>query len=221
MHSETAPKLKKILSFNEAHSVAIRIWHWITAVTLSASILTVILGSTMFRTRNNIDMVQEQLQGKGVTVTVDQAKSVAHEYSDKLWMTHKWIGYGLCILWVCRMTIEMAASRQNRLVKNMRDALNFKTNTSSEREERFHYLSVKSSYLIFYTIFFLMAMTGLGLAFEDAPILKDIHGPIKEIHEFLQYAIYVYVLFHLVGVIRADLGKHRGIVSRMISGNGQ
>ena len=76
MLPETTRDIKKEWSFNEAHPAAIRIWHWITAATLSASILLVILGSTMFRTRNNIDMVQEQLQGKGVTVTVDQARSV-------------------------------------------------------------------------------------------------------------------------------------------------
>src|SRR5690348_12718613 len=115
MLSETATEIKKEWSFSEAHPAAIRIWHWITAATLSASILLVILGSTMFRTRNNIDMVQEQLQGKGVTVTVDQARSVAHEYSDKLWMAHKWVGYGLCFLLGCRMMIEMTVSRKDRL----------------------------------------------------------------------------------------------------------
>ena len=218
MLSETTPDAKKEISFNETRSAAIRIWHWVTALTLSASILLVIFGSTMFRTGNNINMVQEELKGKGLTVTIDQARSVAHEYSDKLWMAHKWVGYGLCFLLVCRMIIEITARQKDRLVKKMKGALHFKAETSPEGKERFHYLSVKSGYLVFFAIFFMMAVTGLGLAFEDAPIIKPIHEPIKEIHGFLQYAIYAFVVVHLIGVISADLGKHQGIVSGMING---
>jgi Ni,Fe-hydrogenase I cytochrome b subunit len=34
----------------------------------------------------------------------------------------------------------------------------------------------------------------------------------------LQWVIYGFVLLHLAGVILADLGKHKGLVSRMING---
>ena len=98
MASENTHEVKNEISFNQPYSGVLRLWHWVTALTITASIILVLFGSTMFRTRNNIEMVQEQLQRKGIEVTNDQARAVAHEYSDKLWMAHKWVGYGLCFL---------------------------------------------------------------------------------------------------------------------------
>jgi Ni,Fe-hydrogenase I cytochrome b subunit len=109
----------QITTFNEPHSLAIRIWHWSFFVVLAASLVTVLFGSTVFRTRDNISTVQEYLQEKGA---------------------------------------------------------------------------------------------------KDVPWLKSWHKTILQIHSFLQYLIYSFILVHLVGVIRADLDKHRGIVSGMIHG---
>ena len=80
-------------SFDEKHSVGIRIWHWLFFILLTGSMTTVLLASTLFRTRNNTKMVQEQLQQKGMTATTDQARAVSHAFNDKLWELHTWIGY--------------------------------------------------------------------------------------------------------------------------------
>ncbi len=93
-------------SFNENHSLAVRVWHWATSLTIIFTIVLVLMGTFMFKTRDNIPMVQEQLEGKGVTVTNDQARAVTHEYSDKIWMLHKYVGYGLCFLLLCRIILE-------------------------------------------------------------------------------------------------------------------
>ena len=58
---------------------------------------TVLLASTLFRTRNNTAMVQEQLRQKGSTVNTDQARAVSHAFSDKVWELHTWIGYFVAI----------------------------------------------------------------------------------------------------------------------------
>src|SRR5258708_9103948 len=81
------------ITFNESHSLLLRIWHWTTLLVLTSTLVTVLLGSTMFRTRNTIELVQEQLQEKGVVVTKDQARAVAHDYSDLLWLHNKSIVY--------------------------------------------------------------------------------------------------------------------------------
>jgi cytochrome b561 len=200
-------------TFNEKHSLTLRVWHWLTFVTMTASLVMVLLASTMFRTRDNISLVQEQLEHKGATVTSDQARSVAHEYSDKLWMAHKWIGYGLCFLLLSRVIIEVAQPSDEKFRTRIKKALGA-TNDS----DRNHYLSVKRGYLVFYLLFLIMALTGLGLAFEDVPWLDSVHRPIKNIHEFVQYLIYAYIVVHLVGVVRADTGKYQGLISGMIHG---
>src|SRR5258708_40267507 len=89
---------ESLLFAKQKNSAAIRIWHWITALGFAASLITVLLGSTLFKTRNNISTVTEEVAAKGGSVSPDQARSVAHAFSDKLWDTHKIIGYVLCFL---------------------------------------------------------------------------------------------------------------------------
>lgn len=208
-------------SFLEPHSKAIRLWHWTFVFFVTATIAIVLLASTVFRTRNTIPLVERQLQQKGVTVSTDQARAVAHEFNDQLWNIHRLIGYCLCILLVSRWIIDRSEPRQQRLNYRLRKANSFRSVIPIEQIENRHYITVKTIYILFYGVFAAMALTGLVLAFDDVPalsMLHTFHGPAKTVHSFLQYLIYAFIFFHLVGVIRADVGKHKGLVSGMIHG---
>jgi Ni/Fe-hydrogenase 1 B-type cytochrome subunit len=208
-------------SFLEPHSKAIRLWHWTFVFFVTATIGIVLLASTIFRTRNNISLVEQQLQQKGVTVSNDQARAVAHEFSDKLWDIHRLIGFCLCILLVSRWVIDLSEPREERLKHRLRKANSFRSTIPIEQIENRHYITVKTTYLLFYAVFSTMALSGLVLAFDDVPqlsMLHSFHGAAKSIHSILQYPIYAFIFFHLVGVIRADAGKHKGLVSGMIHG---
>jgi Ni/Fe-hydrogenase 1 B-type cytochrome subunit len=206
------------LTFNEPHSAGIRIWHWAFFIVITGSLLTVLLASTTFRTRNTTAMVQQQLQQKDVSVTTDQARAVAHEFNDKVWDLHKIAGYVLSALVLIRILLEIAQPGEEKLARKIRRALGFRPATPEENDDRRHYLGVKLGYLAFYLLILLMALTGLGLAFEDVPVLKTYHQPIKSTHAFLQYLIYGYIILHLGGVVLADLRRHKGLVSGMIHG---
>ncbi len=201
--------------FNEPKPASIRLWHWLAFLFFLASITTVIFGSTLFTTKSNIPMVQEQVQQKGGSVTEKQAWAVAHEYSDKLWTLHKFIGYGLSFLLLFRIITEVAISKEKKLAVRVRAALNY----PAETIDRKHNLLVQYGYLIFYAMFILMSITGLILAFEDVKWLDPLQQLAKNIHSIVQYGLYAYMLTHIIGVIRADLTKYGGIVSRMINGN--
>lgn len=204
--------------FDGPHSAAIRIWHWTLFLFVSASFITVLLASTIFRTRNNIAMVTNELQAKGATINKDQAKAVAHAYSDKLWDIHKWLGFGICLLVLLRIIIELTGPRPERLSVQLKKALKLKPTDRQTKTQLQQFVQVKRIYVIFYAALLLMALTGLGLAFEDIPFLRTAHSTIKQLHGFLQWVIYGFVLIHLAGVILADLGSHKGLVSRMIHG---
>ena len=210
--------MEKTVGFHEGHSAAIRIWHWAFFLGVAATLITVLLASTVFRTRNNISMVQEQLQQKGMTVSQDQARSVAHEYNDKLWGLHTYIGYFLCGLLLVRILIEIAQPGEEKLRNRLMRALHLSPGTLKERLERQHYIRVKVMYIVFYCLILTMALTGIGLAFEDFPLFKTWHQGITQVHSFVQYLIYGFILLHLGGVIMADLGEHKGLVSGMIHG---
>jgi cytochrome b len=205
-------------SFLEPHSRAIRVWHWTFVLFVTATIAIVLLASTVFRTRNTVPLVQQQLQEKGITVTPDQARAVAHEFNDQLWNIHRLLGYGLCFLLISRWFIEINQPRTERLNYRMRKANGFRSVIPIEMVQARHYIGVKTTYLLFYAIIGLQALTGLVLAFDNIPLLQELRKPARELHGLLQYGIYAFILVHLIGVIRADIGHHKGLVSGMIHG---
>ena len=157
MNTDTTPDI------DLRYSLGIRIWHWSLFIVLTASLVTVGLASTIFRTRNTIPLVQTQLAKKGVVVDNDQARAVAHAYSDKLWMLHTYVGYFLCAFLLARIVIELAQPGEEKLGRKIRRAIGM----PSTEEEKQHYLMVKRGYVLFYCLITIMAITGLVLAFED------------------------------------------------------
>jgi len=209
------------LDFGYRRSPAIRIWHWTLFVVLTGSIVTVTLASTLFRTRNNIATVQAPLKEKGVLLNDDQARAVAHEFNDRLWALHTWLGYILCFLVLSRIVIEALQPADEKFSRRLRVALGFKPVTPQQRGEVQHHLLVKRSYLVFYAAITIMALTGLILAFEDVSLFHAWRAPAKQVHAFVQYVIYGFAVLHLAGVIRADLTQYPGIISSMIHGQGR
>jgi len=207
--------------FLQKHSVAIRTWHWIIFLFIASSMVTVLFASTLLDPRDNIGMVQEQLQKNGLTVSQDQAFSVSHEYEDKVWGVHKWIGFGIAFLLLSRLAIELMQPGEEKLRSRLKTAVAlYKQNDAMKKTYR-HFIGVKLTYTLFYVLILCMALTGLSLAFgRDLGIPRSVHGVIKEIHSIGQYCMYAFVLVHIVGVILADTTDAKGIVSGMINGNG-
>jgi len=206
--------------FLQKHSVAVRTWHWITFLFITASMVTVLFASTLLNPRDNIGMVQEQLQKNGLTVTQDQAFSVSHEYEDKVWGVHKWIGFGIVFLLLSRLAIELVQPGEEKLRSRLKVAIALYKQKDAMKKVYRHFIGIKLTYTIFYVLILCMALTGLGMAFgRDLGIPRNVYGLIKEIHSIGQYCMYAFVLVHLGGVIVADNTEAKGIVSGMINGN--
>jgi len=204
-----------IPDFNEKHSAGIRIWHWLFFLLITAAMVTVLLASTTFRTGNNTEMVRQQLQQKQLVADKDQSRAVAHAFSDKLWELHTYIGYFIAAFLLARLVLEFVQPQEEKLRNRLRQA---RLADAWRQQETRHYVMVKRVYLIFYGLILIMAVTGLGLAFEDVPLFRDMRKLLKQIHSLTQYGIYAFVLFHLIGVIMADAGEYPGLVSGMIHG---
>jgi Ni,Fe-hydrogenase I cytochrome b subunit len=205
--------------FIQKHSVSIRIWHWLTFIVLTSIILTVLFASTLYNPRENGKVVQDMLKGKSIEIDDQQSFFVAHIFDDKMWELHKYLGFGLSLLLLSRVGIEFAQSSDEKIKSRVKNALNLYRQNNPDQREYKHYLIVKASYAVFYILILFMAVTGISLAFgRDLGLSRSTHHLIKEMHGFVQYIIYAFVIFHLGGVIRADLGKSKGIVSGMING---
>ncbi|MBS1665071.1 MAG: cytochrome b/b6 domain-containing protein [Bacteroidetes bacterium] len=204
--------------FNEKHSLALRLWHWIFFLLITSSMICVLLASTLFRTRNNTEMVQQQLQRNNITVDANQARAVSHAFNDKLWDWHTDIGYFIAIFLAGRFLLEIFQPKEEKLSTRIKTAMGFTVLSVYQKSVQVHYVRVKWGYIVFYALMLIMVLTGLGLAFEQVAFLKANRGLIKQTHSLTQYAIYAFVLFHLTGVILADAGNYPGIVSGMIHG---
>ena len=180
--------------------------------------ITVLLASTLFRTRNNTGLVQDELKSKNLTVTQDQARGVAHAFNDRLWELHTWIGYFNAVFLLGRFLLEMVQPTDEKLAYKLRRVTGFTVATAQEKQLKQHYLLVKWGYVVFYLLMLVMAVTGVGLAFEDVPFLRHVRGSLRSLHSYTQYGIYAFVLVHIAGVILADTGRYPGLVSSMIHG---
>jgi Ni/Fe-hydrogenase 1 B-type cytochrome subunit len=205
-------------TFLEPHSLAIRIWHWALVVFIFGAVTTVVLATFVFNTGQNIPMVQQQLQGKGIAVDASAARAVSHAFNDRVWFLHKWIGYGIVLLVLARGLLEVFQPAAEKVAGKMRSASGFMPTTVEHARAKKLYLTIKWVYVVFYVLILVMALTGLVLAFEDVPFFQSIRRPVKSVHNFNQYLIYAFALIHIAGVVRADNLRYPGLVSRMIGG---
>ena len=200
------------------HSPSIRLWHWLNAIVITGSLLTVLLNSTLLKTKKNAVTIKANLAHSGVTVTDNQARSVAHELSNKVWMIHTYFGYTLAALLLFRLLLEFFQLADQRFIRKLKSAYHQYQTTKKHRELVKHEFWVKTIYAVFYLMLITMALTGLCLAFEDdVPLLKSIHA-FRQIHAFTMYLILAFIVVHIVGVLLAERKDSRGIVSDMING---
>ena len=200
------------------NSSSIRLWHWLNAAVISGSLLTVLINSTILKTRPNASFIKDTLKEAGATVSNDQARSVAHELSDKIWTLHTYFGYVLVGLVVFRLLLEFFQLTDQRFIRSLKSAYAKYQSVKQQRETARHDFLVKTVYAMFYLMIITMAVTGLCLAFEDdVPALKAIHA-FREIHQFTMYLILAFIVVHLAGVFLAERKDSPGIVSNMING---
>ena len=205
--------------FIQKNSVAIRIWHWLTFLTIISLFVTVLMASTALNPRKNIAEVQNALKEKGVIVSNEQAWAVSHMYDDKMWDFHKILGFALTFLFLSRIVIEGTQPKKEKVNFRIKNALAAFRQPGQDKKELKHYLLVKGSYFALYLLLLAMVGTGLVIAFgSDLGISGPVRHSVKEAHGVFQYGFYTFVAAHLIGVVVADLGKAKGVVSGMING---
>jgi Ni/Fe-hydrogenase 1 B-type cytochrome subunit len=204
------------------YSFSIRLWHWLNAIVITGSLLTVLLNSTLLKSRNNAPFIKETLQKSGAVITDDQAKGVANDLSDKVWEIHIWLGYGLVTLLVFRLILEIFQLADQKFIRAVKSAYHHYFVTKKQRELARHEMVVKTIYAMFYLMLITMALTGLFLAFEDFfEPYKAYRHTIKDVHNFTMYLILGFITIHIIGVLLAERKDSKGIVSDMINGGGE
>ncbi|WDF54687.1 cytochrome b/b6 domain-containing protein [Mucilaginibacter sp. KACC 22063] len=197
----------------------IRLWHWLNALVISGSLITVLLNSTLLDRSNTSKVITSEAAKNGAVVSAQLSKGIAHELGDQVWNVHGYIGLILAALLIYRIIYELVQPVSQSLFKKISLARIGLKAGGEERQLARHELVVKLMYVGFYIVLIVMAITGCLLFFEDQLGLpKPVAHQIKEVHGALMYAVIAFIVVHIVGVILAERDRNPGIVSDMING---
>jgi len=208
-------QIKAQSSNSKKFSRAIRVWHWANAILISISLLIVLVNFTILKPENNISYVQSML---GKMQDVNQEKNtiaLCRFFSDKLWVVHAYIGFGISALLIFRIVSAVFTKQRTGFLG--RGGIQI----LATRTDR-HTKGVRIVYSIFYTLISIMAITGLSVAYQGLiPFLAGNSNVIKillDLHYYTMYGIVAFAVIHLLGVLLAEKTANRGIVSDMING---
>jgi cytochrome b561 len=188
--------------FKKEQSVSIRIWHWLNSICLFLLLATVVLRKT-FLGRGNINIILNKAQEVGAVLTEPQSKEIARAIRNQMWQWHPIIGFVAIGLLVFRFLIFL----QNKSIENKNEIkpLIFKI--------------IKKTHHVFYIALAVMGLTGSALYWEEAlGLSKNISNNIQEVHEALQWFFVLFILSHIIGVIKAEFTEDKGLISDMING---
>ena len=182
-------------------NLASRLIHWAIAFVFLYILLTVLLRMGWMNRGTVAALAGESLAKDGAAVTKDQVTNVGRAVRRPMWDTHIIAGYVLIGLYVIRMIINMVQGLgfDNPLKQGLSGYRKFKSWV----------------YVIFYIFLFGSLLTGILIEFGP----HSIHEVSEDIHKLSLYYMIAFIVLHLVGVIIADGGKERGIISKIISGD--
>ncbi len=202
------------------YSVPLRVWHWSNALLISGQLLTILFIKVVVNARALIPAFQQVLAQGGGQLSQNQGRQLAHLVSDRIWDWHIVTGLILVAFWVLRLLLEVRGPAERRFTTRFALVLhNFRQAAPAERGAKGEALFAKSTYLAFYLMLAVMAVTGVLLTWaDDYESLHRIEHTVKEIHEVTMYLIIGFSLVHIVGVVWAELTKDHGLISRMVGG---
>jgi len=187
------------------YSLSFRIWHWLHALVVLGLLGTVLLRKTFLSWRANSEILVTKLSTMDIDVSTEQAKLLAKAVRAPMWEWHILFGYALAALLLVRIVLFFTRSGRQNFIDISSSSL--------------HKKMVKIGYIGIYVVLAFMAVSGLLLSFsESIGLVKETVHTIKEAHELVFNAVWIFVVLHIAGVVVADNTNEKGITSDMING---
>jgi len=159
---------------------------------------TVFARDAFFKVKKNAQFFDNVAVTKGYALDPNVSLALARESKDRFWAVHVWLGYIFCFLLVLRCVSIFESQKK-----------------TAPQEPR----SLRLLYNLAYGIFIIMALSGLTLNLSaNLNLSTDVHDWTHSLHEWGFRFVLGFAVLHLLGVLRAELGKQPGIVSQMIHG---
>jgi len=183
-----------------------RLWHWLMAFSVLGLLGTVALRKTFLSWRTNAELIQVKLAETGTEVTAETAKMVAKAIRAPMWEWH----YVLALFLVISMAIRMSMIIRDRSQFPLFQLLN------APKEDKLK----KAVHMLICMSLMVMAVSGGVVYYHELLGFSEdgVHW-VKELHEYVMYAVLGLVAMHLGGVLMHEIKTKEGIVSKMIHGD--
>jgi len=183
-----------------------RIWHWLMAFSVLGLLGTVALRKTFLSWRTNAELIQVKLAEVGTEVTAETAKMVAKAIRAPMWEWHYVLALFLVISMLIRMSMIVRDPSQFPLFQLI----------NAPKEEKLK----KAVHMLICMSLMVMAVSGGVVYYHELLGFSEdgVHW-VKELHEYVMYAVLGLVAMHLGGVMMHELKTKEGIVSKMIHGD--
>jgi cytochrome b561 len=189
--------------FRKQQSLGLRIWHWLNSAAIFLLLATVILRKTFMSVRGNKTLILEKAQSMGAVLTDPQANDIAKMLRNQMWQWHPIIGFVAIGLLVFRLVVYF---------KNRSQAVDTKNNPLI-------YKMVKTTHILFYVVLAIMGITGAAMYWDKIlGISESLGHSLQEVHEALLWFFVVFIITHIVGVVKAEFSEDKGLISDMING---
>jgi cytochrome b561 len=183
--------------FNLAH----RIIHWAIAFTVLFLLLTILLRMGWMNKDHIGNIIQQNQDRSNIHIDIKDAAVIGKAVRKPMWNWHVLAGYTLIGLYLVRM---MLTAVQGIAYKSP-----FSKKTSAK--EKFQ----AWVYIVFYSLLAVSLFTGFMI--QNGP--KSLQHDMELVHVQSLYYLVTFIVLHIGGVMLAELGREKGIISRMISGD--
>lgn len=171
------------------------------ALTTLLLVFTIFLRLTWLNKYNVADIITQYATEQHIDINSEQAIKLAKTIRKPMWQWHIYLGYLLTGIIGVRMLLP--------LLGEMRIRTPWASNLTSKQRLQF------SAYLLFYVGIIISLITGLLIEFGP----KEYKHNLEEVHELALYYLLPFMVIHLTGVLLAEFGPEKGIISKIVSGS--
>ena len=148
-------------------------------------------------------ILADKLLEHGVQLSQKDASMIGKAVRYPMWKFHAWAGYILVVLYIARMILFKV---QGAVFSSpFKKGLSFKDRSKA------------IIYTVFYICLGITLFTGLVLVWGPKKN-RELHHFMQDVHIQSLYYSVAFIILHLGGLVLAELGSDKGIISRMIHG---
>ncbi|HJE03814.1 hypothetical protein AAX26_01544 [Aliarcobacter thereius] len=194
-------------SFLGDKSLNLRVWHWLSSITIVGLLFTYIFRLSWFDKNDLANIIVTKLSDFNIVISNDDAISLAKLIRADMWQWHYIFGFILVFLIIFRLFAFFILKEKNPIQK-------IKTTNNS------HIKFVKLAHAIFYVVTIYVCISGILIFFrEDLGLTKSSLSLVKDLHEYSFWFYLFFIFSHIIGVVKAENSTDKGLISEMFSGN--